>query len=114
MNHLENYLQLTEELLALFDQKLERVELISHVKELLAKRERHLAHIQPPFTDDDQMVGKKIVDLDQTLKPLLQQVKIEIQQDMKTVVKKRTNMKQYINPYTSLQLHDGRFYDRRR
>lgn len=114
MNHLENYLQLTEELLALFDQKIERVELISHVKELLAKRERHLAHIQPPFTDDDQMVGKKIVDLDQTLKPLLQQVKIEIQQDMKTVVKKRTNMKQYISPYTSLQLHDGRFYDRRR
>ncbi|WP_018660725.1 flagellar protein FliT [Heyndrickxia acidiproducens] len=111
---LENYMQLTTSILAEFSKEQTRAELIRKVTKQLNLREALLPAIQPPFSAEEQLLGKKLVTLDRQLKPLLEKMKQDIQQDLKKVVKKKASMKQYINPYQSLQLNDGRFYDRTR
>ncbi|MCM3024052.1 flagellar protein FliT [Heyndrickxia ginsengihumi] len=111
MSDIEYYLQVTEELISLLQKKIGRDEKIKHLTALLDKRDQLIPSIQPPYSDEDKKIGKKIVQLDKQLQPLLQKVKMEIKEDIKTVLNQKTNMKQYINPYQSLLLNNGSIYD---
>ncbi|WP_253718576.1 flagellar protein FliT [Weizmannia acidilactici] len=114
MGDLTTCLKLTEDLLEEFNKGQSREELIGNINRLLDKRGALLASLKPPFSPEEQLLGKKIAALDKRLKPLLEETLLEIRQDIKQTVKKKTSMKKYINPYQSLQLNDGRFYDRKR
>jgi flagellar protein FliT len=86
---------------------------IEKINKLLVDRAGILPSIKPPFSEYDSEIGEKTVQLNQTLSILLNKVKQEIQKDMNGLSKKKTSMKSYINPYSSLQT-DGFFYDKRK
>jgi flagellar protein FliT len=86
---------------------------IEKIQELLSKREQLLPMIKPPFTDQEALVGKKLIQQQNVLDRLLIKVKLEIQRDINGLSKKRTSMKRYINPYQNMQT-DGFFYDKRK
>ncbi|MFD6439764.1 flagellar protein FliT, partial [Peribacillus sp. NPDC060186] len=88
------------------DRKIEKVEV------LLEEREKSISEIQPPFSDSEQDLGKKLIELNEKVSQLLEEQKVEIQHDMKqlSVTKESTN--KYVNPYQSLST-DGVFYDKR-
>ncbi|MEE8671110.1 MAG: flagellar protein FliT [Heyndrickxia coagulans] len=114
MGDLAACLELTEALLSEFHKEQPRDTLIQNVHRLLDRRGALLAAIKPPFSAEAQLLGRKIMDLDKQLKPLMQETLSGIRSDIQQAAKKKTSMKQYINPYQSLQLNDGRFYDRKR
>ena len=80
---------------------------------LLDQREGLLKSIHPPFSKEEQELGKQLVGLNQQVDQLLQKQKQEIQQDIKQLhIQKQSNQK-YTNPYESLSI-DGVFYDKRK
>jgi flagellar protein FliT len=114
MKALQALQEVTNQLIELLQQKkLDRDERIVKMQSLLDQREELLKRIQPPFTDQEKGLGKKLVGLDQKVKQLLLKQKQDIQQDIKQLhIKKETNQK-YTNPYESIPV-DGLFYDKQK
>jgi flagellar protein FliT len=113
MEALQAFQEVTNQLIGLLQQeKADRDIRMEKVQQLLNQREELLKSIQPPFTEQEKELGKRLVELDQQVKHLLQQQKQAIQHDLKSLhVKKQSNQK-YTDPYDSLPV-DGLFYDKR-
>lgn len=86
---------------------------IQKVEDFLEKREQLFESIKPPFSDDDQLLGERLVLLGKKFDVLLMNLKLEIQRDMNGLNKQKKSMNQYTNPYANLQ-SDGFFYDKRK
>ncbi|NYV66217.1 flagellar protein FliT [Bacillus sp. Gen3] len=86
---------------------------IQKVEDFLEKREQLLGLIKPPFSDEDQLLGERLVVLGKKFDVLLMNLKLEIQRDMNGLNKQKKSMNQYTNPYANLQ-SDGFFYDKRK
>ncbi|MGE6257356.1 flagellar protein FliT [Heyndrickxia sporothermodurans] len=91
----------------------ERDVLIAEVTEILEKREQLLPLIKPPFSNEEMLLGTKLVELNKILHLLLNKEKQHIQKDINGLSKKKISMNKYINPYQSMQT-DGYFYDKRK
>ncbi|OJH18147.1 hypothetical protein BLX88_14820 [Bacillus obstructivus] len=86
---------------------------IQKVEDFLEKREQLLDSIKPPFSDEDKLLGERLVLLGKKFEVLLINLKLEIQRDMNGLNKQKKSMNQYINPYANFQ-SDGFFYDKRK
>lgn len=106
--------EVTQQLIELLQQNhLDRDVRIERIQSLLDQREELLKSIQPPFTEQEREQGKKLVELDQQVKQLLQKQKQEIQQDIKQLHMKKESNQKYANPYESMPV-DGLFYDKQK
>ncbi|MGE6754513.1 flagellar protein FliT [Rossellomorea sp. NPDC071047] len=86
---------------------------IEEVESLLEKRQSVLGTIKPPYTYDEQELGKQMIGWNQQIDRQLAQLRLEIKRDMNGLTKKKTSVQKYSNPYGSLQ-YDGMFYDKKK
>ncbi|WP_458353896.1 flagellar protein FliT [Peribacillus frigoritolerans] len=105
---------LTAELLAVLEDRTitERDVKIERVTKLLDQRDGLLSQIKPPFTGEEQQLGRAVLLLNQQVDHLLKLQKQEIQRDIQDINKKKKSSNKYTNPYESLSV-DGMFYDKR-
>jgi flagellar protein FliT len=105
---------LTAELLAVLEDRAitERDVKIERVTKLIDQRDGLLSQITPPFTGEEEQLGRAVLLLNQQVNHLLKLQKQEIQRDIQDINKKKKSSNKYTNPYESLSV-DGMFYDKR-
>lgn len=54
-----------------------------------------------------------LVELDKGIRERLDKVMKDIQKDLKDIQNAKKNEQQYMNPYASVQVMDGRYYDKK-
>lgn len=115
MSAVQNFYNVTMELITwlLEHPHDERDERIKKIEELMEKREAFMQNIKPPFSPEEQLLGKKLMDLNQQLDKLLLLEKTAIQKNIKDLHKTKESTNKYANPYQSLNT-DGIFYDKRK
>ncbi|KPL59447.1 flagellar protein FliT [Rossellomorea vietnamensis] len=86
---------------------------IQEVEALLEKRQSLVDTIKPPYTQEEQALGKQMNTWNQQIGRQLAQLRLEIKRDMNGLTKKKTSAQKYSNPYESLQ-YDGMFYDKKK
>jgi len=116
MNVVAELLQATKTLVACLRQPVEkdgRDAVIEQIEELLEKREQLLKQLPHTLTDEQKQMGKELLALDREANALLQQLKQQIQQDLKQTKQTKIAAERYDEVYDSLAI-DGMFYDKRR
>jgi flagellar protein FliT len=93
--------------------KEQRDETIEALQRLLDERYSLIQKLQPPYSEEEQELGMKIVSLNEAIAEKLQELKQQIQQDLKMIKQKKTANQNYMNLYQPLSL-DGMFYDKRK
>ncbi|MGM0754074.1 MAG: flagellar protein FliT [Bacillota bacterium] len=86
---------------------------IETIESLLDKRQILITAIRPPFTEEEQVLGKQMITWSQEIDKELSQLQSSIKRDMNGLSRKRTSVQKYANPYESLQ-YDGMFYDKKK
>ncbi|MGE8206915.1 flagellar protein FliT [Heyndrickxia sp. NPDC080065] len=115
MTPIQECFKLTEEMIEVLQatNEEERDVTIEKVENFLERREKLLEYIKPPFSEEEQLLGDRLVLLGKQLDVLLMNLKQEIQKDMNGLNQKKKSLNQYANPYSNLQ-NDGYFYDKRK
>jgi flagellar protein FliT len=90
-----------------------RDSVIEKIDKLLTERQSLLGRIQPPFSKDEQVLGKQMMTWNQEIDRKLILLRTEIKRDMNGLTKKKTSAQKYMNPYENMQ-HDGMFYDKKK
>jgi flagellar protein FliT len=106
----------TKELYELLHQpagKEQRDETIEALQRLLDERDLLIQKLQPPYSEEEQELGMQIVSLNEEIYEKLQELKRQIQFDLKSIKQKKIANRNYMNPYQPLSL-DGMFYDKKR
>jgi len=116
VSEVKDYYQVTVELIKLLEneQSNDRDVKIAQMEELLEKREGFIDKMKPPFSQEDQQTGRKLVELEKKVAKLLAIEKEAIKRDIQTLHKKKQSQTKYHNPYESLSATDGVFYDKRK
>lgn len=111
---IQTFHDLTAELLGVLEDRTiaERDDKTERVTQLIDQRDELLSEIKPPFTGEEQQLGRATVLLNQKVDHLLKLQKQEIQRDIQEINKKKKSSNKYTNPYESLSV-DGMFYDKR-
>ncbi|MBW3110852.1 flagellar protein FliT [Bacillus sp. MCCB 382] len=86
---------------------------IEEVESLLEKRHSVLGTIKPPYTQEEQELGKQMIAWNAQIDRKLAQLRLQIKRDMNGLTRKKTSVQKYSNPYESLQ-YDGMFYDKKK
>lgn len=86
---------------------------IEQVEQLLNKREALQQMIQPPFTDDETILGKELLVLEKELDAKLKLYLNTIRQDIEVQQKKKGSANAYLDPYSKVY-RDGTFYDKKK
>lgn len=92
-----------------------REDFIDKIHELLDERSECIVHLQNEnFVFDNEIkLHQMLLELDKGIHQRLETVMTTIQSDLKVVQNSKKNEKQYINPYSSIQTMDGRYYDKK-
>jgi flagellar protein FliT len=93
--------------------KEQRDETIEAIHRLLDERDSLIEKLQPPYSEEEQELGMKMVSLNEAIHVKLKHLKQQIQQDLMVIKQKKTANQNYMNPYQPLSI-DGMFYDKRR
>ncbi|MBB5326211.1 flagellar protein FliT [Anoxybacillus tepidamans] len=91
-----------------------REETIAAIEQLLQRRDELIAQLAPPYSEEEERLGREMVALNQTIAQKLQQLKQQIQQDLKALKQKKKANENYTNPYQEAFSMDGMFYDKKR
>lgn len=66
------------------------------------------------IVDPQNKIHATLIELDKGIRERLYTVMQEIKQDMKDLQNSKKNEKQYMNPYASVQVMDGMYYDKKK
>lgn len=113
MESIQSFQKVTMALIEALQQEHDRDEKINKIQRLLNQREELLKTIQPPFSPQEKELGKQLIKLDQQVKVLMAEQKIDIMQDMKSARMKKQSNQKYTNPYESMGV-DGIFFDKQK
>ncbi|MFB5166843.1 flagellar protein FliT [Parageobacillus toebii] len=91
-----------------------REETIETIERLLAQRDELLRELRPPYSGEEQRLGRQIVQWNQEIEEHLRELKRQIQRDFAMVREKRRANTHYTNPYEQSLAMDGMFYDKKR
>ncbi|KEF40305.1 Flagellar protein FliT [Schinkia azotoformans MEV2011] len=90
-----------------------REEQIERINKLLEDRQNLLdMRLQPPFNEEENKLGQRMVQLNQVIDSQLQKILADIKMDIKELKVKKAKSTMYSNPYESLSM-DGMFFDKR-
>ncbi|KZE97400.1 hypothetical protein AVP43_00654 [Geobacillus stearothermophilus] len=92
----------------------EREERLAAVDRLLREREELLRKLRPPYSEEEQRLGREIVAWNREIEARLRQVRDEIGSDLRITEAKRQANARYVHPYEQPLSFDGMFYDKRR
>ncbi|MGG3494936.1 flagellar protein FliT [Peribacillus simplex] len=111
---IQTFHDLTVELLAVLEDRTiaEREDKIERFTQLIDQRDALLSQIKPPFTGEEQQLGRATMLLNEQVDRMLYLQKLEIKRDIQEINKKKKSSNKYTNPYESLSI-DGMFYDKR-
>jgi flagellar protein FliT len=113
MSSVERLYALTAELIERLKQGSDRDEKIGWIEAALEERDQLMKETQPPYSEGEKALGKKLLDLNVRLSQLLHKEKALIQKDIKGLSIKKESTNKYVNPYQSMAT-DGMFYDKRK
>ncbi len=108
--------QETEELLSLVRgecQIADREELILDIHLRLDRRDRLLSSINPPFSEEETLLGKQIIQWNQEIVIKFEEIKKQIQFDISNLQKAKRTSVNYMNQL-SYSSPDGMYYDKRK
>lgn len=94
----------------------ERDEFIKEIDRQLDDRGKILDSLhQEGFQIDPQnKIHSMLIDLDKGIRERLELVMQKVKKDMKNLQSAKKNEKQYINPYSSVRVMDGMYYDKKK
>lgn len=114
MSLVQSFYDATLELIAVLESKeMDRDVKISEVETLLGKRQQTMAGMAPPYSEAEEKLGAKLLELNAKATQLMEKEKLFIQKDIKNLIVKKETSNKYINPYQSMET-DGMFYDKRK
>lgn len=113
VNGLQLFLDLTVQLIKLYQTEDDRDERIQETERLLALRDEAMKNAVPPTSDVERELLRKSKQLNDHLNGLMLQEKQNIQKDMKDLKVKKESTNKYVNPYENFN-PDGMFYDRKK
>lgn len=87
-----------------------RDEAIGKIAKLLDVRDQLQSEINAPFTSEEEAFGKELVVLEKDVQIKLATFNKYIRADISNTQSKKDNMKNYVNPYSSVA-RDGTYYD---
>ncbi|UXH43442.1 flagellar assembly protein FliT [Rossellomorea vietnamensis] len=90
-----------------------REAIIGKIEKMLEERQILLEGIRPPFSAEEYLMGKQMMEWNRAIDRTLIGLRNDIKRDMNGLTKKKTNVKRYANPYENMQ-HDGMFYDKKK
>lgn len=116
MNRLEKLYEITIQLKEILDQEItsnERGAVIEQVNKLIDKRSVYLERVTPPFSEEESVIGKKLVLLNEEIQKRMLELFSDLKSEMKQVKKQRKSNMSYTNPYKNVKSPDGMFMDRK-
>lgn len=116
MSQLQKVYEITVELKELLDQDItskNREQAIDRLNELIEARGKWMEQIQPPYSDEEKLLGEKIYSLNTTIQDKMQQLFKDLKLEMRQVQKQKKSKESYTNPYKSVHVSDGTFMDSR-
>ena len=91
-----------------------REEVVNSLTALLEVRSGQMEELKPPFTTEENLLGKELLPMNERISKQVQQIFDQLKVDIRTIKKQKQSGKKYINPYASMQTLDGRFLDKRK
>jgi len=119
MDNLQQLLQISAKLYQLLESVPkgdERDEYIEKVNQLLDERGHALEAlgVQGIQLDPNNKIHAMLLDLDKGIRERLDVVMRAVKDDMKQLQIAKKNEKQYSNPYSSVRVMDGMYYDKKK
>lgn len=117
MNRLVSLQETTIELHDLLEKhstEAERDNTIEQATSLLAKRESLMEQVLPPYSPEEQVAGREIVELNTAIQQQLNKLFETVKMDIKTIKQKKKSNGKYSNPYQMTAGSDGMFLDRKK
>lgn len=114
MGGLERLFEVTKELEGVLNQPAtpkDREALIEQVNHLIEKRGLLMENVNPPFTEREKVMGKKLVMMNETIQSKMTEVLNVLKVEMKQVKKQKASNQNYVNPYKDVRLMDGIYMD---
>ncbi|MFC0187378.1 flagellar assembly protein FliT [Fictibacillus aquaticus] len=90
----------------------ERELYIEQLDELLQQRQSLISELPDVYSEDELKMGHHILQLNETIDPLLSAQLNEIKQSIALLKKKKQKSAQYANPYQAVS-GDGMFFDKK-
>jgi flagellar protein FliT len=114
VNQVQPIYDYTVKLIDFFENRTEmdRDHKIQQIQEILKLRETAINDLNGVYTDQEKELGAKLINLDRTLRKLLEREKIFIQKDIKDLQARKESSQKYVNPYEGIPT-GGVFYDKR-
>lgn len=91
-----------------------REEVVQSLTALLEVRSGQLEELKPPFTTEENLLGKELLPMNERISKQVQNIFDQLKTDIRTINKQKQSGKKYINPYASMHTLDGRFLDKRK
>ena len=119
MDHEQQFLQLSAKLFQLLEKVPKGEKRDTFLQELdrqLDQRGKVLALLQDEGfkINPENKVHAIFIELDRGIRERLETVMQEVKSDMKTLQTAKKKEKQYINPYSSVRVMDGKYYDKKK
>ncbi|MCR2822388.1 hypothetical protein [Lederbergia panacisoli] len=115
MNAVEKCVEITEELITVLKANSnDRDKTIIEIEHLLEQRSEWLSKIKSPFSEKDQLIGKRLTILDKEMTNQLKKIQVGIQKDINGLEQRKISAERYTNPYAATEQLDGMFYDQRK
>jgi len=115
MNRVLAVYEQTEKMLQLLEslktEETERDDTIAEIDKLIHKRERLIAELKAPYTNEEMAAGRKIIVLNEQLEKEMNLLFNEIKLDMKKVKQSKGQNYSYLNPYGKMKTTDGMYVD---
>ncbi|MGC4377964.1 hypothetical protein WD019_13595 [Fictibacillus sp. Mic-4] len=86
---------------------------ITRLNELLDQRQSIMEQLPETYSEKDKKIGSAIVQINQSIEPILTEQLHEIKNDIIVMKQKKSKSVQYANPYASYN-PDGMFLDQRK
>ncbi|MFD1416974.1 flagellar protein [Oceanobacillus jeddahense] len=117
MNRIVPIYQLTESMLQLLSQEIDshnREEVIDIFQKKMEERGQLLEAIAPPYTQDEDKLGKAVVQMNQDIEQKIKYIFFALKNEMKQVQQQKKSTTSYSNPYKNIQSMDGMFLDQKK
>lgn len=91
-----------------------RDQVLEQIDHLLNEREKLIKQINPPLSNDDQQLIKKIYEKDQEINLKLNHHFLNLKEGIHHMKMQRSSTGKYLNPYSNVTSNDGSYWDKKK
>lgn len=114
MGRLDRLYHVTKEIDKILNQSIttkNREDIITAVTGLIEERGQMMEDLDPPFSPQEKLLGKKIVGLNEQIEKEMETLFEALKQDIRQVNKQKEFNRSYLNPYGNIKSTDGMYLD---